>query len=422
MSEDDDQFDEDDELLPDDSSPAVTYNAELEPLVKVLAEVKRPGDFFASGSLVAPLPRVDIEGVGTIAFPLPETQAQAIVRQAELAPYGRGGQTLVDPNVRKVWQVAPSKVRLSGTTWTATFDTILARAVQGLGCQQARVGAELYKVLLYDPGGFFSSHRDTEKAEGMFGTLVVVLPSLHRGGELIIRHAGREVSLDSTTKDVSELNYAAFYADCEHEVRPVEDGYRLCLIYNLIQHRAGRERPKALAAPDYETEIAAAAELLADWAKQLETPPKIAYLLEHQYSPAGLSFSGLKNADAARGKVLAEAAQRAGWVIHLGIVHIEEGGPAELAYYDPYGEYYGRRRRRDGGDEESAGEEDDDGDEFEVVEISYSDQYISNWVDTEDHPAEFGAVPIETGELLPPGALDDEKPDEQRVTEATGNE
>jgi hypothetical protein len=84
-------------------------------------------------------------------------------------------------------------MRLSGTAWEETFKTILAQVAKGLGCQNANISAELYKLLLYDAGGFFVSHRDTEKTEGMFGTLVIVLPSLHSGGEIVVRHAGREV-------------------------------------------------------------------------------------------------------------------------------------------------------------------------------------------------------------------------------------
>lgn len=37
--------------------------------------------------------------------------------------------------------------------------------------------AELYKLLVYDTGSFVVGHRDSEKASGMFATLVVVLPS-----------------------------------------------------------------------------------------------------------------------------------------------------------------------------------------------------------------------------------------------------
>ena len=42
-----------------------------------------------------------------------------------------------------------------------------------------------------------------EKTEGMFGTLVITLPSAYRGGELRIRHAGREVTVDTSATGVS---------------------------------------------------------------------------------------------------------------------------------------------------------------------------------------------------------------------------
>jgi 2OG-Fe(II) oxygenase superfamily len=396
------------------SSPQIAYNGRLKPLVDLLSGVRRPGDFYFRSSLVAPMPRLDIVGVGTISFPVPEVQAREIIRVAERAPYGRGERTVVDTTVRKVWQVAPQQIRLSGIAWEETFKTILAQVVKGLGCQHANVNAELYKVLLYDAGGFFVSHRDTEKAEGMFGTLVIVLPSLHSGGEVVVRHAGREVVLDLATTDVSQLNYAAFYADCEHAVRPVADGNRLCLIYNLIQWAGGPNRQKSMHAPDYDKEIASVSKLLGDWVKRTDAPPKVVYLLEHQYSPVGLSFFGLKNADAARGKVLSDAAQRIGCVVHLGIVHIEEEGAAELIY-DPD---YHRSRWRDFDDDEGENEEG----EFEVVEVSDSNRYIDNWVDLCGRPVDFGAIPLGDGELLPEGALDEEEPDEQRVSEATGNE
>jgi hypothetical protein len=37
--------------------------------------------------------------------------------------------------------------------------------------------------------------------------------------------------LDLSKADVSELAFAAFYADCEHEIRPVTHGARVCLTY-----------------------------------------------------------------------------------------------------------------------------------------------------------------------------------------------
>ncbi len=401
--------------MPGDSIE-VDYNDELKPLSDLLSGVKRPGDFYATGSLVVPMPRLDIDGVGTVSFPVPQAQAREIIQHAEQAPYGKGSQTLIDPNVRKVWQVAPGKIRLGGMKWEETLANILAQVTLGLGCQDVAVSAELYKLLLYDPGSFFIPHRDTEKTGGMFGTLVVVLPSFHRGGELIIRHAGREVSLDLSTQDVSQLTYAAFYADCEHEIRPITEGNRVCLIYNLIQQPKGKGREKPLTAPDYDSEIAAAAEILKGWGQHSDTPPKIVYLLEHQYTPASLSFGGLKNADAALAKVLSQAASTQGFAVHLGIVHIEESGSAQ-PLFDPYSRRSRWGRRYHNGDEDKSESED-----YEIIDVSDSNRYISDWKDLEDRAVDFGKIPLGEYELLPEGALEGQQPDKQSFTEATGNE
>ena len=50
------------------------------------------------------------------------------------------------------------------------------------------VKAELYRLLLYQNGDFFLPHRDTEKAEGMFATLVITLPSQFEVHELALSH------------------------------------------------------------------------------------------------------------------------------------------------------------------------------------------------------------------------------------------
>ncbi len=54
----------------------------------------------------------------------------------------------------------------------------------------ARISAQPYKLQLYGPGGHFKAHRDSEKLDAMFGTLIIALPSQHEGGQLHIRHGG----------------------------------------------------------------------------------------------------------------------------------------------------------------------------------------------------------------------------------------
>src|SRR5688572_20204273 len=187
---------------------AVPYNKHLKPLGELVARVRRPGDFFVHGLIESPLPRLEIDGIGTISFPVPQQQAKTLIKLCERAPYGRGRETLVDTRVRNVWQLAPSNLHLAGKAWARTLDRILATVTEGLGCGGAKIRAELYKLLVYDRGSFFKRHRDTEKADGMFGTLLIVLPSAHAGGDLIVRHADREVTTDLSGTDVSELAFA----------------------------------------------------------------------------------------------------------------------------------------------------------------------------------------------------------------------
>jgi hypothetical protein len=53
-------------------------------------------------------------------------------------------------------------------------------AAYDLGIRKAEVS--LYKLLVYETGGHFAPHRDTEKEAGMVASLVVLLPSEYEGG------------------------------------------------------------------------------------------------------------------------------------------------------------------------------------------------------------------------------------------------
>ncbi len=295
-------------------------------LAGLLAKVNRPGDFFTSGTTEMLAPSLHVDGVGPVALPLLPVQAEQLIAVAELAPYGRGPETLVDPTVRRTWQIAPDRVRIEGRHWQRTLDAIVARVAEGLGVDEP-IGAEFYKLLIYDRGSFFVGHRDTEKAPGMFATLVIVLPSLSSGGALVVRHDGREVRLDLRCDDPSEAAFAAFYADCVHEVLPVTDGCRLTLVYNLLRRAGGR----ALQPPSYTGEQARVEALLRSWPQG--EPEKVVYPLEHAYTPAELAFATLKGADAAVAGVLTPAAAQADCELHLALVTVEEmqGSPNTTA-------------------------------------------------------------------------------------------
>ena len=372
---------------------------------KLLRSVDRPGDFCTHGRLLVPMPRLEVRGAGALSFPVPEVQIQALVAAAERAPYGKGPETLVDRSVRDCWQIDPARVRLAGAAWQATFSRILGAAAGGLGCAPERLDAQLHRLLIYERGGFFSAHRDTEKADGMVATLSISLPAAGAGGELVVRHRDRESTIDMTAAEPSELAFAAFYADCTHEVRPVTEGHRLSLVFNLCLRAGDTDTPQV--APDHTAIVERLASRLAEWGRARDATDKLIWLLDHQYSEAGLSFDALKNRDAAVAGVLARAAERAACDLSAAVVHIEEYGVAEYA-----GSVGGW-----GWDDT----DDDDGD-WEMGDVDERREWLDGWVQPDGRQPAFGEVELQPEELLPRRALDDAEPDEQRVHEASGNE
>ncbi len=378
-------------------------------LFNILKNVKRPGSFYVNGKLEAFPPTLEVDGVGRIALPLLSLQAEQLVNVAEQAPYGRGQETIVDTQVRKTWQIDANRVTLSGKYWQKSLASIIDRVVTGLGVT-GTVKAELYKLLAYDEGCFFISHRDTEKAEGMFATLVIVLPSVYSGGELVIKHHEQQVNLDLSCDDSSEMAFAAFYADCVHEVLPITQGCRLTLIYNLLRTDKKMPLPKA---PDYHREQDELVALLNNWTAELSTdsheaiPEKLIYLLEHAYTPAELGFDALKNTDIAIAEVLVAATKVANCDIHLALVSVEESGTAE---------YTGRSRRRRRWDE------DEDEDDFEIDEVFDRFETVSNWRRPDGNQSLLPTLPISAHEFCPPDAWEDIEPGDISFHEATGNE
>ncbi len=347
------------------------------------------------------MPAIDVDGVGRIAFPILPHQAERLVAIAETAPYGRGEETVVDRGVRRTWQVDSASVRIGGRHWETTLSELAAYVALGLGVSRP-VAADFYKLLVYDAGSFFVGHRDTEKAPGMFATMTLVLPSAHSGGELVVRHAGRETTLDLRPEDPSEIGVAGFYADCVHEVRPVMAGFRVCLVYNL--RFVDKSRPPK--APDYRAVERRAAEALQGWASAEDEPDKLILPLEHAYTPAELSFGALKGADAGMASVLTKAAAEADCDLHLALVSIEESGSAE------HTAYYGRGR----------GRRDEDDETFEVAEVVDRSLFLSEWRRPDGGETGFADFPFSEDELCPPDAFDDLAPDEEHFHEATGNE
>ncbi|KAG6823711.1 hypothetical protein H0H93_003197, partial [Arthromyces matolae] len=127
----------------------------------------------------------------------------------------------------------------------------------------------------------------------MFGSLVIVFPTPHEGGALVLRHFDQEWTFDSAalTKKQStpSIEYIALYSDVDHEVTPVESGHRVTLTYNLY---FGSEVAKNLSSV---TPIAPDETLLRDALSAALDDPT--FLPEGGYLGFGLSFQYPVNPD-----------------------------------------------------------------------------------------------------------------------------
>ncbi len=388
-------------------------------LRQALQQIDRPGSFCASGSVPAVLPGLEVASLGPVGLPLTAAQAKALRKQCEPAPYGKGEETLVDKSVRNVWRLKPERFTLTNPDWQQTLDQIVQRVQVELGLEQQPLESHLYDLLLYEKGSFFLPHRDGEKLGRMVATLVVVLPSSFAGGELVVRHDDQERAIDfgGGADDRLRIHFAAFYADCEHEVRPLEKGHRLCLVYNLTLKKG----KKAVAAPRNAAALTAVTEILCGWAAA-GPPRKLVVTLDHQYTQDGLVRDSLKGVDRARAGVLFQAAQQADCHAYLATLSLHESGAAEEDGYDDYGGW-GYEEEEDVDDEEEDEEEDEDvqSGQYKMIEVYDTSLTAEHWSDAAGNRVPISALPVGEDELLDPKALRKVTPDEQ-YEGYTGNE
>lgn len=241
------------------------------------------------------------------------------------------------------WQIKPRNLHVSN--FERAVESALRVVARDLGTEvDYEVKANLYKLLLYEPGCFFARHRDSERVDGMFATLVLELPSIYQGAELSVYSpltpGEKETytfngggNAKSNTKRRSnrlcspKLHFAAFYADCYHEVSKLTSGHRVALVYHLTANpRVNRLLPHlpvpspSPPQPADESIARRLSKLVEMFSKENDNaypnetscdgkPKKLVVVLSHNYSPASLTgIQSLKGSDRSIAELIRAAA------------------------------------------------------------------------------------------------------------------
>lgn len=309
------------------SSNDQTPWAELEEALDAITSVP----FAVAGVALCPPPVVRVHGV-TLSWPLSDEDQRKLCDACSRSAFGDDGRTVFDDEVRSAWELEPAQFSVEGLA--PVLAVALDEMARALG--EGPLVAELYKLLHYERGDHFQPHRDGIKNPGMIGTLVIGLPGEHEGGELRVSLWGDELRarLDSTPQRTS---FVGFYADCLHELRPIERGFRTCLSFAVRRADTTGERPPRCAP-------AALVRLLERWRDDATTPGAMFVPLAHLYAGEVVAMSALKGRDRDVVRALSAAAEAVGVVAALQPLAIErynegyEDDPARGHWYIPLNE------------------------------------------------------------------------------------
>ncbi|RMZ86419.1 hypothetical protein DV736_g6352, partial [Chaetothyriales sp. CBS 134916] len=186
-------------------------------LFREISNVKSTGSFTTFGLIEDFVnPGISVEGQSPVRLPLSEVDAESLIRGSHRAPFGKGTETHIDESVRKTWEINASRIQFLNKRWKACVDRIATKAagelgVAGGGAGANRIDAELHKMLIYEEGAMFKAHKDTEKTPGMFGTLIICLPSRHTGGRVGLQHGNKKEVVDTSDSSAFDASYIAWY-------------------------------------------------------------------------------------------------------------------------------------------------------------------------------------------------------------------
>eukprot|EP01133_Synstelium_polycarpum_P004246 gene4246-4954_t len=183
------------------STRPITFSKELEDLEKLLQQ----------GG--------EISDIGVLTYPLSQDTVQCIIERYGARDAPQEETTL--ESIRNVWHIDTSVIKLSDTWSSQILYRILPEVSKGLGIE-GQIEASLDRVLIYSEGEF--SLPCASPNARTLATLMISLPSVHRGGHLTLQSHGRVVTLNLENDTKDSLNYAAYRPNVSQTINKITSG------------------------------------------------------------------------------------------------------------------------------------------------------------------------------------------------------
>jgi hypothetical protein len=157
-----------------------------------------------------------------------------------------------------------------------------------------------YKLNIYQTGDFFAQHVDSPVVpDRMIGTLVVKLPvSTFEGGALVVQDNWKTIELLARTPAIGhQVEWAAIYGDCPHEVQPVTSGARVTLTFLILLSEKEPESTKPISSKKMDKDVLLVADALVNFQRQIKLD-KFGLIMCHEYTSSMVTKGILKGKDA----------------------------------------------------------------------------------------------------------------------------
>ena len=148
--------------------------------------------------------------------------------------HGEGNKTKFDKNVRDSKEISGKEIELTPefTKELQSHVNVMAQKLR----HPKKVNLSLAKMVVYEKGGHFKYHIDSNHKPNMIFTLSVEIfvNEENEGGNLIFKDENKKHKVPSP-REVDELVLAMFYHDVQHEVSELTKGTRICLIFDILE-------------------------------------------------------------------------------------------------------------------------------------------------------------------------------------------
>ncbi|KAI7954232.1 hypothetical protein MJO28_006779 [Puccinia striiformis f. sp. tritici] len=289
--------------------------------------INNSGTFAGWGALPTTLPAgFLVDGSREFDLPLSEGHVRQLIAKAHQVPSGRADETTTDG---AVWEVTRDELFFLEPAWQGYLVDLSRQVAAELGVDEP-IRLDFHRMLIMETGAMLKPRTDTERTPGMFGTLVICLPSPYTGGEVVVKHNDECKTL--TTSDADQ-SFACWYSGVTHEVLPVRSGYRCVLTYNLAIRPSHDHTAPAASVLDSKKDLLR--HTLERWIGDLSSSDStnvtshLYHALDQVYPKATASVDELKGVDFVRIRALQDFARVLPFEFFFAVLEQQKSGTVQ---------------------------------------------------------------------------------------------